>query len=1159
MSKESKKKRFHNQPDNPGVDFDQPVQLPGLTAESKSRGWIWDIDIEGVLVACSPDIEDLIGFKKEDVIGSLLSSFSNFNLSSLDNEKSFSNTSYPFYLEIVFKKSSGEETKFSTQIFPRMEDEGNLFGWRGISIALTSEKNIASAEPDNILIPSLNELLELDEVPLPETNHVQSMEESPESEDVTGQLKLKQEIIQDKTDQTDALDKNDGEIEELKAGELQESGYADLIVERSRDVEDLREMTEHDALIEEIPDSIQPEAEIEQVEGLSDPAKTAPLFLTEDDIARLAQYQTAEEIVSHSQDKTNLEEEKEELIQTPIEENMEIETTSPPITAPLILDPEKEEAFLAQIATSENAVDEILNFIDSDPARIWEEDDLLLVNQIADQLSQALENANLFQQTQLAYSETDEQARRLQILNRMGEELGQTSSLQEIFDLSIEKTQKIFQADRVSLALLTPNKDGVTIVSSLGERDNLSKGSILPLKGTANQTAIEENRIIINSNIDQENLGEIRSFILGPVSISGEIIGTLNVGSYSSVEFSSSDENFMAQLLALLSSVIENRRLFEAIEEALSTTEEQARRLSLLNTLSERLGRANTFDDVISITMEDIDKIIPANRCGTAIYDKTKDCFQVFAIKGDGNAIPLGSDVPVDNTLMGLVKRENRLHSIENLLEVSYVDTRELADEGLRSIMVAPLFASGQVIGTLNIGKNETHAYTSQDEYLLLSISSLVASTIDNRQLFSQIQRRSIQLETSAEVSRIASTILDTYELLPRVVELIKDGFILTYAGLFLIDQNGDWTGEPNKWAVLRAGSGEAGKQMMEAGHKLEIGGDSMIGAAVSNAEARIALDVGEEARFFRNPYLPDTRSEMALPLISRGEVLGALSIQSEKEAAFSQEDITALQTMADQVANTIENAHLFEQSEIRAEELTVLNEMARAYTQTMDINILIEHTHDYVGRLMDASNFYLAFYDATHEEIEFKLFVDEGPESPAPNTKFKLGGGITDWVISNKQPLLLRDNVAEQMEELGIPVRGGESASYLGVPMMSGNRVIGMIAVQSYKNPSAFTSHHLDLLSAISNQATVAIENAQLFHQEQKRAEQERLVRTITDKVRRGANAQSIMRIALEELGQLLGADVSTIHLGTKEQLLIQLSSGNSNQLENPEIFEEE
>jgi PAS domain S-box-containing protein len=168
------------------------------------------------------------------------------------------------------------------------------------------------------------------------------------------------------------------------------------------------------------------------------------------------------------------------------------------------------------------------------------------------------------------------------------------------------------------------------------------------------------------------------------------------------------------------------------------------------------------------------------------------------------------------------------------------------------------------------------------------------------------LQRRAVQLQTAAEVSRAASSILDLDKLIQTVVDLIRERFDLYYSGLFLVDEAG-------RWAVLRAGTGEAGQKMLKQGHKLEVGGSSMIGWCVANKQARIALDVGEEAVRFENPHLPETRSELALPLVSRGEAIGALTIQSTQEAAFSDEDIAVLQTMADQLANAIANARLYD------------------------------------------------------------------------------------------------------------------------------------------------------------------------------------------------------------------------------------------------------
>ncbi len=169
------------------------------------------------------------------------------------------------------------------------------------------------------------------------------------------------------------------------------------------------------------------------------------------------------------------------------------------------------------------------------------------------------------------------------------------------------------------------------------------------------------------------------------------------------------------------------------------------------------------------------------------------------------------------------------------------------------------------------------------------------------------LEHRTDQLLTGAKVSRAASSILEPDELCQQVVDMASSRFGLYYVGLFLLD-------EKNDWAVLHAGTGEAGQEMLKNNHRLKVGNTSMIGWCIANQKARIALDVGIEAVRFDNPLLPNTRSELALPLVSRGQIIGALGIQSDKEAAFSEEDIAIFQAMADQLANAIGNARLYHQ-----------------------------------------------------------------------------------------------------------------------------------------------------------------------------------------------------------------------------------------------------
>jgi len=189
--------------------------------------------------------------------------------------------------------------------------------------------------------------------------------------------------------------------------------------------------------------------------------------------------------------------------------------------------------------------------------------------------------------------------------------------------------------------------------------------------------------------------------------------------------------------------------------------------------------------------------------------------------------------------------------------------------------------------------------------------------------------KRTTLLKTAAEVSRATSSILDLDVLLPNAVELIRNHFEYYYVGIFLVD-------EAKEWAVLSAATGEMGRHMLKIGHRLKVEESSMIGWCIGHGEARIALDVGEDAVRFVNPHLPLTRSEIALPLTARGSVIGAMTIQSAFPAAFSRVDITALQTMADQIANAIENARLFTERVGLIGELEAQNAELERFTYTV-------------------------------------------------------------------------------------------------------------------------------------------------------------------------------------------------------------------------------
>jgi PAS domain S-box-containing protein len=183
------------------------------------------------------------------------------------------------------------------------------------------------------------------------------------------------------------------------------------------------------------------------------------------------------------------------------------------------------------------------------------------------------------------------------------------------------------------------------------------------------------------------------------------------------------------------------------------------------------------------------------------------------------------------------------------------------------------------------------------------------------------IAKRANQLQVAFEVSQIASSILDPQQLIQQVVELIRSRFDLYFVGLYLFHASDTLTSISGKQIELKAGTGDAGIKMLKERHSLIVDGRSMIGQCLLKGEARIASNVDGVIRYV-NPLLPETRSELALPLIVRGKTVGALSVQASQENAFSPEDITTFQTLTTLLANSIENARLFQQTQDALDEI---------------------------------------------------------------------------------------------------------------------------------------------------------------------------------------------------------------------------------------------
>jgi GAF domain-containing protein len=335
------------------------------------------------------------------------------------------------------------------------------------------------------------------------------------------------------------------------------------------------------------------------------------------------------------------------------------------------------------------------------------------------------------------------------------------------------------------------------------------------------------------------------------------------------------------------------------------------------------------------------------------------------------------------------------------------------------------------------------------------------------KERMADLARRTRYLEATAKVAQDAASILDPQDLLSHIASVISQQFGFYHTGIFLVDPGGEW-------AVLQAASSEGGQRMLARQHRLKVGEEGIVGYVTSQGESHIALDTGTDAVHFDNPDLPATRSEMALPLRARGEIIGALDVQSTEAQAFSQEDAAVLQTLADQIAMAISNARLFAQAQESLEaERRAYGEMSRRSWRE------ILRSQPNLG------------------------FVSN------PRGVYALGNGL-----QSEMRLALRT---------GQPTLDENHASRLAVPVKVRGQIIGAVSGRKPDGAGEWTSEEIAVVEAMTEQLSLALESARLFQETQRRAARERLVGEITTHMRETLDVDTVLETAVREIGRAL------------------------------------
>jgi GAF domain-containing protein len=392
--------------------------------------------------------------------------------------------------------------------------------------------------------------------------------------------------------------------------------------------------------------------------------------------------------------------------------------------------------------------------------------------------------------------------------------------------------------------------------------------------------------------------------------------------------------------------------------------------------------------------------------------------------------------------------------------------------------VVSLYFLSSSLMSSLRKTRNVLNELSAQNKEMDRIQTSLRTHSVQLDELNRINMGRATQLRVIIQIVRDIASVREIDDLLSLTVNLVRERFDYYHAGIFLIDESGEH-------ALLRAASGTAARALLEQQHKFRLDEPGIVSSVANSGSARIAQDAGSEVAYFHNPLLPETCSEVGLPLRSHGRIIGVLDIQAIEPSAFNQENTEVLQLLTDQLVAAVENAELLHRLE------TTLSELNTIYqSQTKQ-----------------------AWQKSIRERGEISLEYDGLQVKPMTT---QLPANIIQQLKSGNAILLEENHTAR-------PDQKNHGQNTLVIPLMVLNQMIGAIGLKQ-ENPShAWTGEEIALAKAIANRTSLALENARLLEDAQRRAAKEKTIGEISAKLGSLVNVDNIVQTAIQELSQTI------------------------------------
>ncbi|MBC8160220.1 MAG: GAF domain-containing protein [Roseiflexaceae bacterium] len=780
--------------------------------------------------------------------------------------------------------------------------------------------------------------------------------------------------------------------------------------------------------------------------------------------------------------------------------------------------------------------------IQSYTASLYSEREMTFLTAVAHQLALGVQNARLFSQTERHAETLGSKVGELSTLLEAARVLSSSLKPDEVLNRLMDVVGSHLHVSTVGLWKIAPDQT-LRPAALLGIPQDIAAQMTVPVgQGLTGRVAAMGSPLVV-MDVEQDGSSlypdfnrarSLTSFMGVPVSYRGEIIGVLSVMTTQARQFNADEQALLAGMADQAAIALENARLFQERDRRIAE-------LTSFNSISSQINATLDLDTLLAILHTEISRVLESSASFIALYDASSKQISYPIFWDGGKPSPETGEVSTLDapSLSRRVINERRPVLLHTRAEMHrYMQEAGYSDDvnsPIASWLSVPMIEDDEVFGILNVQSTQPNAFDGDDERFLITVAGLAGTAIARAHLFAERGRRLNEISVLQEIGSAITSTLDLqgvleglHSQLGRVID-VSTSFIglydartriLTYPVAFDL-------GQP---ALLTPALTDGG-----------------INHYVINQRRPLLLGTNAEADQYRSGSLFDGRvgpedkleqSYLVVPIISGEAVLGVINIQSYEHHAFDKQDLRFVTAVASQASVAITNARLFQERGRRIEELSTFNDIGQQLSAVPKLNELLDLIYRQTSRLLDTTNFYIGIYDEHTDIIRFPLYYESGtlvamPPVDAPTS-------LSHHVVRTRAPFLLQNSdQTARLRDLGITPIGQMSQSWLGVPMLANQQVIGLIGIQDYTRDDAYSDDDVRLLSTLSSWGAVALANANLFAQQDQSLQELGILYDTSMQLAGTLDATEIQRQVVLNAQELLQVQVGALILfGDKQQV---------------------